>query len=178
VRVRAAFVHASKREHLAAAEARAPKPQPGSSAAAPVVASTGDKTTNACALKKPKDGSEIGDGGEGESGGGKSEGVGKDQEGRLEVLEGPAEEDLEGRGGVTEEMTSPSSFDPALPGKERELEAAVQRFQLLLTKVDDGSASFTETVELERVCETISELRKPREPPPPPKAPSLPPRVR
>mmetsp|Transcript_25826 Transcript_25826/g.30550 ORF Transcript_25826/g.30550 Transcript_25826/m.30550 type:complete len:90 (-) Transcript_25826:151-420(-) len=60
-----------------------------------------------------------------------------------------------------------------LPDREEELKFAIHRFQLLLTKVDDGSASFNEKIELESLCEVITEIRTPKEPPPPPAARSL-----
>ena len=40
---------------------------------------------------------------------------------------------------------------------------------LASAQVDDGSASFAESLELERVSNAIAEMRKPVEPPPPPK---------
>lgn len=39
--------------------------------------------------------------------------------------------------------------------------------------MDDGSASFNEKIELETLCEAITEIRTPKEPPPPPATRSL-----
>jgi hypothetical protein len=42
-------------------------------------------------------------------------------------------------------------------------------------KVDDGGASFADTIELERVGEAIQALVQPKDPPAPPKEPAKPP---
>ena len=50
----------------------------------------------------------------------------------------------------------------------------MRRFQALLTKVDDKSASLSEVIELENVSDHISLLLRPKEPPPPPNRPRVP----
>ena len=59
-------------------------------------------------------------------------------------------------------------------GREDPLQVCVRRFQAILVKVDDGSASLAERIELEQVSNHISRLLCPKQPPPPPAKPTLP----
>lgn len=180
LRVRAQFVHAKRKaqlERMASANApKAPTPTPAT-AAAPVEAP-------ATPAGDARDGNveEDGDAG-GDAGGNKGgaqgeaatprEGAAPAAEAALAVVPAVSGQCSGARSAVAEDNPGAGPVVAFFSAQAGELSAAVGRFQLLLTKVDDGSASFEEAIELERISDAISLMRAPLEPPPPPRTPAL-----